>query len=114
MTMLSADAASGSQLPARVQAYIEALVHTCVQNRTPLVSVVPFGSAAKGGFSKAVSDVDVIVVVSDAASRRTLLRLSDDVARLETLHDLRQPTTHPPGGLQARIARTACHGFSGV
>ena len=110
--MLSADAASGSQLPARVQAYIEALVHTCVQNRTPLVSVVLFGSAAKGGFSKAVSDVDVIVVVSDDASRAKRLRLSDDVARLETLHELRPATTHSPGGLQARIERAVGHGFS--
>ena len=112
MTMLSADAAAGSQLPARVQAYIEALVHTCVQDRAQLVSVVLFGSAAKGGFSKAVSDVDVIVVVSDDASRAKRLRLGEDIARLETLHELRPATTHSPGGLQARIERAVGHGFS--
>ena len=110
--MLSADAASGSQLPARVQAYIEALVHTCVQDRAQLVSVVLFGSAAKGGFSKAVSDVDVIVVVSDDASRAKRLRLGEDIAHLETLHELRPATTHSPGGLQARIERAVGHGFS--
>jgi hypothetical protein len=42
--MLStSDAASGVQLPARVQTYIEALVQTCAQDRAPLVSVVLFG-----------------------------------------------------------------------
>ena len=112
MTMLSADAAPGSQLPARVQAYIEALVHTCVQDGAPLVSVVLFGSAAKGGFSKAVSDVDGIVVVSDDASRAKRLRLGEDVARLETLHELRPATIHSSGGVRARIERAVGHGFS--
>jgi predicted nucleotidyltransferase len=113
MTMLStSDAASGSQLPARVLTYIEALVQTCMQDRAPLVSVVLFGSAAKGGFSGDVSDVDVIIVVSDDTSRAKRLRLGKDVARLEALHELRRVTTHSPGGLLARIERAVGHGFS--
>jgi predicted nucleotidyltransferase len=111
--MLStSDAASGAQLPARVQTYIEALVQTCAQDRAALVSIVLFGSAAKGGFSGDVSDVDVIIVVSDAASRAKRLRLGENVARLETLHELRPATTHSPGGLQVRIERAVGHGFS--
>jgi predicted nucleotidyltransferase len=113
MTMLStSDAASGAQLPARVQTYIEALVRTCAQDRVPLVSVVLFGSAAKGGFSGDVSDVDLIIVVSDAASRAIRRRLGEDVARLETFHGLRPATTQSPGGLRARIERAVGHGFS--
>jgi hypothetical protein len=77
-----------------------------------LVSVVLFGSAAKGGFSGDVSDVDVIIVVSDDASRAKRLRLGEDVARLETLHELRPATTRSPGGLRARIERAVGHGFS--
>ena len=111
-TLSTCDAASGAQLPVRVQTYIEALVQTCAQDRTPLVSVVLFGSAAKGGFSGAVSDVDVILVVSDEASRARRLRLGEDVARLETLHELRPATTHSPGGVRARIERAVGHGFS--
>ena len=88
MTMLSADAAAGSQLPARVQAYIEALVQTCAQDRVPLVSVVLFGSAAKGGFSGDVSDVDLILVVADDTSRVNRRRLGEVVARLEAVHGL--------------------------
>ena len=63
------DPASGARFPVRVQTYIDALVQTCAHERAALVSVVLFGSAAKGGFSGDVSDVDVIIVVSDAASR---------------------------------------------
>ena len=111
--MLStSDAASGAQLPARVQTYIEALVRTCAQDRAPLVSVVLFGSAAKGGFSGDVSDVDLIIVVPDDASRAIRRRLGEDVARLETFHGLRPATTHSPGGLRARIERAVGHGFS--
>ena len=106
------DPASGAQLPVRVQTYIEALVQTCAQDRAPLVSVVLFGSAAKGGFSGDVSDVDVIIVVSDDASRAKRLRLGEDVARLETLHELRPATTHSPGGVRAHIERAVGHGFS--
>jgi tRNA nucleotidyltransferase (CCA-adding enzyme) len=39
------------------------------------VSVILFGSAAKGGFSGAVSDVDHIIVLPDDASRATRRRL---------------------------------------
>jgi predicted nucleotidyltransferase len=113
MTMLStSDAASGARLSARVQTYIEALVHTCTQDRTPLVSVALFGSAAKGGFSGDVSDVDVIIVVSDELSRAKRLRLGEDIARLETLHELRPATTHSPGSVRARIERAVGHGIS--
>jgi len=114
MTMLptTSDAASGAQVPIRVQTYTEALVRTCAQDRTPLVSVVLFGSAAKGGFSGDVSDVDVIIVVSDDASRAKRLQLGEDVARLETLHGLRPATTYSRGGIRARIERAVGHGIS--
>jgi hypothetical protein len=108
----SSDAASGAQLPARVQTYIEALVRTCTQDRAPLVSVVLFGSAAKGGFAGDVSDVDLIIVVPDAASRALRRRLGDDVARLEISHGLRSATTQSRGGFRARVERAAGHGFS--
>src|SRR5436309_14613958 len=113
MTMvLTSDRPSGAPLPVRVQTYIEALVQTCAQDRVPLVSVVLFGSAAKGGFSGDVSDVDVIIVVSDDVSRAKRLRLGEDVARLETLHELRPATIHSSGGVRARIERAVGHGFS--
>jgi predicted nucleotidyltransferase len=106
------DAASGIQLPVRVQTYLEALVQTCAQDQAALVSVVLFGSAAKGGFSGDVSDVDLIIVVSDDTPRTQRRRLAEDVARLEALHGLRPATTHSPGGLRMFIERVMSHGFS--
>ena len=100
------------ELPDRVRTYLDALVQTCEQNGPVLVSVVLFGSAAKGGFSGEVSDVDLIIVLSDAASRAQRRQLADDVARLETLHGLRPATTHSPGRLRALMDRVMAHGFS--
>jgi predicted nucleotidyltransferase len=113
MTMVStSDAASGIRLPVRVQTYLEAVVRTCAQDCPFLVSMVLFGSAAEGGFSGDISDVDLIIVVSDDASRTQRRRLAEDVARLETLHGLRPVTNRSPGGLRAFIDRVMSHGFS--
>ena len=111
-TVSTSDAASGARLPARVQAYVEALVQTCAQHRIPLVSMVLFGSAAKGGFSRDVSDVDLIIVVPDDASRAKRRRLGEEVARLETVHGLRPATAHSRGRLRALIERAVGHGLS--
>jgi predicted nucleotidyltransferase len=114
MTIISTpDTASDIQLPVRVQTYLDALVQTCAQDQAAaLVSVVLFGSAAKGGFSSDVSDVDLIIVVSDDAPRTQRRRLAEDAARLEILHGLRPATTHSPGGLRVFIERVMSHGFS--
>lgn len=106
------EAESGVQLPARVQTYLDALVQTCAQDRASLVSVVLFGSAAKGGFSADISDVDLIIVLQDDASRAKRRRLAKDVAQLEAFHGLRAATAHSPGGLRAIIERAVGHGFS--
>jgi predicted nucleotidyltransferase len=106
------DAASRARRPARVQAYIDALVQNTAQSQLTLVSVVLFGSAAEGGFSAEVSDVDVIIVVGDDVSRAQCLQLSEDVARLETVHELRSATPPAPGGVRARFDRMMGHGFS--
>jgi predicted nucleotidyltransferase len=110
--LFSADGSAGTRLPTRVQTYLNALVETCAEDRVPVLSVLLFGSAAKEDFAAAVSDVDVIIVVSDDASRANRLRLVEDIARLETLHALRPATTHAPRSLRARIERAVGHGFS--
>ena len=102
----------GVQLPVRVQTYLEALVESCAQDRASLVSLILFGSAAKGAFAGDVSDVDLIIVVPDDASRAKRRRLSDDVARLEVLHALRPARAHSPGAMHAFIERVMGHGFS--
>src|SRR4051812_18894412 len=101
-----------SQLPARVRTYINALLQACAERGTPLQSVIVFGSATQGGFSGAVSDVDLIVVVSDGASRAIRGTLREDGARIETRQGLRSPLTAPAGRVRSRVERAVGHGFS--
>jgi hypothetical protein len=108
MTLSTSDA----QLPARVQAYIKAVVQTCAQRHAPLVSVVLFGSATSGGFSEDLSDVDVILVVRDESPRTTRRGAGEEIARLETVHGLRSATAEASRGLRAHIERAVGHGFS--
>ena len=51
-----------------VHSYLDAIVQTCTGNGWKLVSIILFGSAAKGGFTQQVSDVDLIVVLADGVS----------------------------------------------
>src|SRR3954462_7738668 len=114
--MISPTAAISSRTPRpeRVQTYIDALVEALAHDETapPLVSVVLFGSASKGDFAREVSDVDLIIVVSDASSRADRLRLSERIARLEMVHEFRPATTGPPRRLKMRIERAVGHAIS--
>ena len=78
------------RLAPNVEAHVEALVRTCARIEQPLVSLILFGSAASGGFSKASSDVDLVIVVPDHATLESKRRLRADVVRLEIAHGLRQ------------------------
>jgi predicted nucleotidyltransferase len=95
-----------------VRTYLEAVVEACAHEGRSVVSVVLFGSAAKGDFSKDVSDVDLIMVLRDDATREQKRRVREDVARLETVHGLSSPAARPRGALQARIERAVGHAFS--
>lgn len=105
-------AASGIQFPVRVEAYLDALVRTSEEDLPAVVSLVLFGSAAKGGFSGDVSDVDVIIVVPDETSRTQRRRLAESVARLEAVHGLRQPDASSRRAPQAFIERAVGHAMS--
>src|ERR1017187_1849647 len=82
-------ASTGTAVPFRVQAYVEAIVHTCADGGRALVSVVLFGSAAIGGWGETVSDVDLILVVPDCATDEDTDRLRSEVERIEILRRLR-------------------------
>jgi hypothetical protein len=77
-----------------------------------LVSLVLFGSTAKGSFSEDVSDVDLIIVLPDEATRENRRRLHEVVARLEAVHGFSLPAARSPGVFQARIERAVGHAFS--
>jgi predicted nucleotidyltransferase len=107
----TADAAPVVQLPSRIQTYLDVLVGACAAAGPPLVSVILFGSTVRGGFSN-ISDVDLIIVLPDSATREDQARIRDEVARLETVHGFRPATTHPIGAFQARVERAVGHLFA--
>jgi predicted nucleotidyltransferase len=103
------ETAAKPPLPPRVQAYIEVIVRTCVADGRALVSVVLFGSAATGGFSETVSDVDLLLVLPDGANSEDRHRLRDDVARLEAVHGFRKEPARPVGALEAFVERVTAN-----
>jgi predicted nucleotidyltransferase len=96
-------------VPFRVQAYVETIVHTCAEGGRALVSVVLFGSAANGGWVETVSDVDLILVVTDTASDEDMDRLRSEVERIEILHRLRSHSTDGQPALEKFLDRVTAH-----
>lgn len=76
-----------------------------------LVSVVVFGSAARGGFSEAVSDVDLILVLADGAAQADRARVQAEVAVLERAHGLADEGSGG-GRLEAFIGRAGGNALS--
>jgi tRNA nucleotidyltransferase (CCA-adding enzyme) len=60
----------------------DTIVHMCADGGRALVSVVVFGSAAIGGWVENVSDVDLILVVPDAATDEDMGRLRSEPRRI--------------------------------
>lgn len=85
-----------------VREYLRAVAGELANSR--LASLVVFGSAARGGFSDAVSDVDLIVVLADGASAADRARVQAAVARLEVAHGLAEEQG-PRGRLEAFVGR---------
>jgi hypothetical protein len=75
------------------------------------VSIVLFGSAAKGGFAQQVSDVDLIIVIPDGASREERVRVRGEVVRLEIEHGFKEPVG-PRSWLQAFAERAGGNDLS--
>jgi predicted nucleotidyltransferase len=89
--------AAGAVLPGRgiadladfhpaVRKYLRAVAEAL--SGSELVSLVVFGSAARGGFSETASDVDLIVVLADGAAAGEHGRVQARVAELEVAHGL--------------------------
>ena len=101
--------ASGSAVPLHVQAYVEAIVHTCADDGRALVSVVLFGSAAIGGWVETVSDVDLILVVPDCATGEAIDRLRSEVEHIEIIHGFLSPSAHCQAALETFLNRVTAH-----
>ncbi len=84
-------------------------MRACLARGGALVSVVLFGSAATGGYSAAVSDVDLLLVLRDGVNAGDRRSVRDAVSELEALHGLAKPRSHRPGALEAFADRVTAN-----
>jgi predicted nucleotidyltransferase len=89
----------------RVSSYVEAVADAGARLGCRLVSVILFGSAATGGFSETVSDLDLILVVHDGVTRDQRRQLTEEVERLEVLHGFRVPRVRAQNRLERVLDR---------
>jgi predicted nucleotidyltransferase len=93
-----------------IQKYLEAIAQLRLPSGASLVSVILFGSAAKGAFTANVSDVDLIVVLPDTASRDDRRHIREKVSALEMIHGFRVPPDRTRGWFERYVER--CTGYS--
>jgi predicted nucleotidyltransferase len=89
----------------RVRPYVEAVAAAAERLGCHLVSVILFGSATTGSFSETASDLDLILVVDDEATRADRVRLGDEVERLEMRHGFRRQRVRAQSRLEQLIDR---------
>ena len=66
-----------------VDQYVSSVVCACRGPDRGVVSVVLFGSAATGGYTPGISDVDLLIVVADSATEKDKRSLRDTISQLE-------------------------------
>ena len=89
-----------ARLSPRVEAYLADVARACTATGA-VSSVVLFGSAATGGFTDAISDVDLLLVLQDGAGAEDRRRTRDMIAEIETHHGFGRPPSHRSGTLEA-------------
>jgi len=96
-------------VPFRVRTYVDSIVETCADGGQALVSMVLFGSAAIGGWVETVSDVDILLVISDNATNEDMVRLHREVERIEILHGLRRESADGQSSLEKFVDKLTAH-----
>lgn len=99
---------TGLRLAPRLEAYLTD-VRACAAQGGALISLVLFGSAATGGYSSAISDVDLLLVLRDDVNVEDRRRVRDAVSVLEARHGLAKPRSHRPGVLEAFADRVTAN-----
>ena len=96
-------------LAPRLEAYLTDVVRACAAQGDALASLVLFGSAATGGYSAAVSDVDLLLVLRNGVNAEDRRRVRDVVSELEARHGLAKPQSHRHGVLEAFADRVTAN-----
>ena len=100
---------SGLRLAPPIGVYLTDVVRVCLTRGCPLASLVLFGSAATGGYSAGVSDVDLLIVLPDGVSTEDRHSERDAVSELEARHGLAKSRSHRPGALEAFADRVTAN-----
>ena len=79
---------NGDGFPPALRAYLGALEAATRSSIPEVVSLIAFGSAVVGGYEEGLSDVDLIIVVSDETDAEGLERVRATVAGVEAEHGL--------------------------
>jgi predicted nucleotidyltransferase len=103
---------TGLQPSSRIQDYLNALTALHLSGTSPLVSILLFGSAAKGAFVAETSDVDLIIVVRDDTSPEARRQIRQEVSDLEIAHDFQLAASRPRSPLEKFAERAAGHAMS--
>lgn len=78
--------------PSKAKGYLSDVLSINDNKDLNIASIIVLGSVAKGGFSEAVSDVDIIVVLADNISKRMKRLVHKELRSLEYRHGFRK---HP-------------------
>jgi hypothetical protein len=75
----------------RIDAYVTEIARVCGGSHGSLVSIILFGSASTGGYTEGLSDLDLLLVVSDETDTAEKERIGRVVAETEVLHRFSKP-----------------------
>jgi len=93
--------------PAQADEYLSDVIQLADARHPAIVSILIFGSVAKGGFLQSISDVDLIVVLADEAPQHMKRVISYDLAALELKHGLRKQSNSKLERLYTTVDRMA-------
>ena len=86
-------------LPPPIESYVSSVLAACSRPGSRVVSVILFGSAATGGYSSAISDVDLLIVLDGWATHEDRRRVREEVEGLESRAGLTKQYPYRRGAL---------------
>ncbi|MBY8999377.1 MAG: nucleotidyltransferase domain-containing protein [Candidatus Heimdallarchaeota archaeon] len=77
-------------LAPKARNYIGESIGLIIKNKIDLLSLIIFGSVAKGEYQPDLSDVDIIFVINDKTSKKDKTYISRELTKLEYKHTFRK------------------------
>ena len=94
-----------TSLPPLIESYVASIVEACARPGSRAVSVILFGSAVTGGYTSAISDVDLMIVLDDRATQEDRRRVRDMVDEIESRSGVTKQYPYRRGALNPIVDR---------